>query len=98
MTLVKYAWAGALLEWADGVWRPQIHASWRQVWTDYDREAVARELELAWRVRCNSIRVFLQQDVFAADPDRFMAAVRIIIQLWMAFLIWVYIDPPGHSS
>ena len=42
MTLVKYAWAGALLEWADGVWRPQVHASWRQVWTDYDRDFDAR--------------------------------------------------------
>jgi subtilase-type serine protease len=42
MTLVKYAYAGALLEWADGVWRPEIRASWRQVWNDYDRNVSAR--------------------------------------------------------
>jgi uncharacterized membrane protein YccC len=36
--------------------------------------------------------------VLALDPDRFMAAIRIVMQLWIAFLIWVYIDPPGHAA
>jgi uncharacterized membrane protein YccC len=34
----------------------------------------------------------------AIDPDRFMAAIRIVVHLWIAFLIWVYVDPPGHAT
>ncbi len=34
----------------------------------------------------------------ALDPDRFAAVIRVIAGLWLAFLIWVYIDPPGHSG
>jgi uncharacterized membrane protein YccC len=34
----------------------------------------------------------------AIDPDRFRAAIRMVTHLWIAFLIWVYIDPPGHAS
>ena len=34
----------------------------------------------------------------AIDPDRFVSAVRIVVHLWIAFLIWVYVDPPGHAT
>jgi uncharacterized membrane protein YccC len=34
----------------------------------------------------------------ALDPDRIVAVVRVLSGLWLAFLIWVYIDPPGHTS
>jgi len=34
----------------------------------------------------------------ALDPDRFAGVIRVIAGLWLAFLIWVYIDPPGHSG
>jgi hypothetical protein len=27
-----------------------------------------------------------------------MSAVRIVVHLWIAFLIWVYVDPPGHAT
>ncbi len=30
------------------------------------------------------------------DPDRFIAVIRVLATLWISFLIWVYIDPPGH--
>ena len=33
----------------------------------------------------------------ALDPDRLSAAMQVVITLWIAFLIWVYIDPPGHA-
>jgi len=33
----------------------------------------------------------------AIDPDRFRAVVRVLVTLWLAFLLWVYFDPPGHS-
>jgi uncharacterized protein with beta-barrel porin domain len=42
MALVKYAYAGPWLEWADGVWRPELEAAWRQVWNDYDRAFSSR--------------------------------------------------------
>jgi uncharacterized membrane protein YccC len=34
----------------------------------------------------------------APDPDRIGAVVRVLAGLWLAFLIWVYLDPPGHAS
>jgi uncharacterized membrane protein YccC len=35
---------------------------------------------------------------FGPDPDRLQAALRAMATLWVAFLIWFYIDPPGHSG
>lgn len=32
------------------------------------------------------------------DPDRFQGAVTVMATLWLAFLIWIYVDPPGHAS
>jgi uncharacterized protein with beta-barrel porin domain len=40
-TLVKHGYFGNLLEWADGVWRPEFSAQWRQVVNDYDRSSSA---------------------------------------------------------
>ena len=34
----------------------------------------------------------------AIDPDRFRAVVRVLVTLWLAFLLWVYVNPPGHSA
>jgi uncharacterized membrane protein YccC len=33
--------------------------------------------------------------VLAIDPDRLEAVIRVVATLWIAFLLWVYIDPPG---
>jgi uncharacterized membrane protein YccC len=33
----------------------------------------------------------------ALDPDRLAAALQVVLTLWIAFLVWVYIDPPGHT-
>lgn len=41
-TIVKYGYFGDLLEWADGVWRPEVTVRWRQVFNDYDRASSAR--------------------------------------------------------
>lgn len=41
-TLDKHGYLGDLLEWADGVWRPEFSARWRQVFSDYDRASSAR--------------------------------------------------------
>ena len=32
------------------------------------------------------------------DPDRFAAAVRVVVTLWLGFFLWVYFNPPGHST
>ena len=32
------------------------------------------------------------------DPDRIAAIFKVLATLWLAFLIWVYIDPPGHAG
>jgi hypothetical protein len=34
----------------------------------------------------------------AIDPDRFKAVIRVLLTLWLAFLLWVYVNPPGHSA
>ncbi len=34
----------------------------------------------------------------AIDPDRLQGAIIVMATLWSAFLIWVYVDPPGHAS
>ena len=34
---------------------------------------------------------------FAFDLDRFKAAMTLMAALWIPFLIWIFIDPPGHA-
>ena len=33
----------------------------------------------------------------ALDADRLAAALQVVLTLWIAFLVWVYVDPPGHA-
>jgi uncharacterized membrane protein YccC len=35
---------------------------------------------------------------FRIDPERFGAGVSVGATVWLAFLIWVYVDPPGHAG
>ena len=39
-----------------------------------------------------------QRRKLAFDPDRLQGAITVMATLWIAFLIWVYLDPPGHAS
>jgi outer membrane autotransporter protein len=39
--LIKHADMGALMNWADGVWRPEVTMRWRQILSDYDRASSA---------------------------------------------------------
>lgn len=41
-TLFKYAYLGSSLEWADGVWRPEVDVRWREFWTGARRSVDAR--------------------------------------------------------
>lgn len=31
------------------------------------------------------------------DPDRIVASVRVVTILWLTYLLWIYVNPPGHS-
>ena len=32
------------------------------------------------------------------DPDRVRAAIMVVASMWSASLIWIYFNPPGHTS
>jgi uncharacterized membrane protein YccC len=32
-----------------------------------------------------------------SDPDSFAAVVRAMSAVWLASVVWIYVDPPGHS-
>jgi hypothetical protein len=32
------------------------------------------------------------------DPDRLRAAMFVLANVWMGFLLWIFYDPPGHST
>lgn len=34
----------------------------------------------------------------AMDPDRLGGTIKVVATLWIAFLVWIYIDPPGHAG
>jgi len=34
---------------------------------------------------------------FRLDPDRFISAAWVVATLWVGFLLWLYLDPPGHA-
>ena len=31
------------------------------------------------------------------DSDRLTAALQVMLTMWIAFLVWIYINPPGHE-
>ncbi len=31
------------------------------------------------------------------DPDRMLAALRSVVVLWISYLLWIFINPPGHA-
>lgn len=35
---------------------------------------------------------------FSFDPDRLLAVVQVVTTVWIAFLIWIYLNPPGHAG
>jgi len=34
---------------------------------------------------------------FAIDPERITGAIFVMASQWIGFLIWIYLDPPGHA-
>jgi uncharacterized membrane protein YccC len=34
----------------------------------------------------------------AIDPDRCLAVFQVLVTILVAFLLWVYLDPPGHAT
>ena len=37
-------------------------------------------------------------DLPTLDPDRVRATIMVVASLWSAALIWIYINPPGHTG
>ena len=73
--------------------------------TQIDRlEALSRELfDCAARIKdFSAVSSNSTWDAPATQPyldiDRIAAAARIMATVWIAFLIWIYIDPPGHET
>lgn len=40
----------------------------------------------------------LRSGVPVFDLERVRAVIMVLATLWIAFFVWVYIDPPGHSA
>ena len=40
----------------------------------------------------------VQRRGFRVDPDRLVAVLKVMATFWTAFLIWLYVDPPGHEG
>ena len=32
------------------------------------------------------------------DPDRIRASIMVVTSMWVASLLWIYFDPPGHAA
>ncbi len=39
-----------------------------------------------------------QRQGLKIDPDRLQGVITVMATIWIAFIIWVYVDPPGHAS
>jgi uncharacterized membrane protein YccC len=35
---------------------------------------------------------------WSVDTDRLVLVARVLVTLWVAYLLWIYVDPPGHAS
>ena len=42
-------------------------------------------------------RIEARRPGLTPDPDGLAAALRVMAAQWIAFLVWVYLDPPGHA-
>ncbi|MGD8372534.1 MAG: FUSC family protein [Syntrophobacterales bacterium] len=73
--------------------------------THLDRlEALSRSLfDCVWDIKGYGQQVSMvhreerSPSGLAIDLDRLGAAIMVMATLWISFLIWVYIDPPGHD-
>ena len=37
-SIIKYQYVNSLLEWADGLWTPEVNVRWRRLWTGNSRQ------------------------------------------------------------
>ena len=52
-----------------------------QIWMDYDRSVIDRELGYAERLKLNTVRVFLQYAVYEQDPKLFLERLENFLSL-----------------
>ena len=46
----------------------------------------------------SAVRADTEATKLKLDADAFHGAVTVMLALWVAFLVWIYVDPPGHAS
>ena len=51
------------------------------VWTAFDADVIARELDYAKRLRLNSVRMYLQYVAYEANPKQFVKDVKRFVEL-----------------
>ena len=67
-------WKGDDFSWVRGAnYIPSYAINDVEQWLDYQPEVVERELELATRLRLNSVRVWLQYFAYETDREKFLA-------------------------
>ena len=57
-----------------------------------------RDIEGSGRIVSKPLREADRSPRLALDPDRFRSAVTVVATMWMGFLLWIWVDPPGHAN
>lgn len=42
--------------------------------------------------------VTTKKNAFSFDPDRFVAVTRVLITMWLAYILWIWVRVPGGTS
>jgi uncharacterized membrane protein YccC len=58
----------------------------------------AREIEGSGRITTKPLREDARPPRLAFDPDRLRSVATVLATMWIGFLLWIYVDPPGHAS
>ena len=57
-----------------------------------------REIKGSGRIASKPLRGATRPPRLALDPDRFQSVVTVLATMWTGFLLWVWLDPPGHAT
>jgi uncharacterized membrane protein YccC len=57
-----------------------------------------REIEGSGLVTAKPLPAAARPAHLALDPDRFRSAVTVLATMWVGFVLWIWLDPPGHAS
>jgi len=85
---------------------PSYAANSAQIWADYDKAVVVREVEYAHKLGLNTLRVFLSILVWCDDPDQFTANMEHLLdaaaakQIQLLFVLFDddFVDPSALAA